>query len=62
MPYVVRKRGNRWAIVKKTTGAVVGTSDSKEKAQSSVHARNASEYGWKPTGKKRIARRSKAAG
>ena len=53
MPVVVRKIGSKWAIVEKDTGKVVGKSDTKEKAQSSANARNASKHGWKPTGKKR---------
>lgn len=44
MPWTVRKKDNgKYAIVKKTTGQVVGTSDSKEKADASVRARYASE-------------------
>ncbi len=54
MPVVVRKSGDKWNIVEKHTGKVVGTSDSKEKAQSSANARNAAHFGdWKPSGKKR---------
>ena len=53
MPVVVRKSGNKWNIIEKHTGKVVGTSDSKEKAQSSANARNASRHGWQPTEKKR---------
>lgn len=54
MPVVVRKSGNKWNIVEKHTGKVVGTSDSKEKAQSSARARNAAHFtGWEPTGKPR---------
>lgn len=43
MPWIVRKSGKKWAIVKKTTGEVVGHSTSKAKAQASVRARYASE-------------------
>lgn len=43
MPYTVRKQGNKWQIIKKTTGEVVGTSTSKAKAQASVRARYAGE-------------------
>ncbi len=45
MPWAVKKQGNRWAIVKKTTGKVVGHSDSKAKAQASVRARYAHTKG-----------------
>jgi len=45
-------KGNKdWAIVEKSK--VKGRSTSKEKAESSARARNASRQGWKPTGKKR---------
>ena len=53
MPVVVRKAGNKFNIVEKDTGKVVGSSNTKEKAQSSANARNASKHGWKPTGKPR---------
>ena len=53
MPVVVRKSGSKWDIVEKATGKVVGTSETKEKAQSSANARNASKHGWHPTGKRR---------
>ena len=43
MPYLVKKQGSKWVIVKKTTGQVVGHSDSKAKAQASVRARYANE-------------------
>jgi len=42
MPYAVVKRGNGekpWKIIKKDTGEVVGSSETKEKAQASVRAR-----------------------
>lgn len=52
-PAVVRKnpRGG-WDIVDKDTGAKKGHSGTKAEAQASANARNASRYGWKPTGKK----------
>jgi hypothetical protein len=49
MPVTVRKSGNKYAIVEKATGKVVGHSSSKAKAQGSANARNASMHGWKPT-------------
>lgn len=45
MPYSVRKAGDRWAIVRKTDGKVVGRSDTKAQAQASVRARMAAEGG-----------------
>ena len=55
MPVVVRRGSGAkpWKIVEKETGKVVGTSTSKEKAQSSANARNAVKHGWHPTGKAR---------
>jgi len=48
MPWKVKKGKNgKWLIVKKTTGKVVGKSDSKDKAMASVRARYASESGQK---------------
>ena len=43
MPWAVKKAGKKWAIVKITTGEVVGYSKSKAKARASVRARYASE-------------------
>jgi hypothetical protein len=40
MPYVVRKRGNRYAIVNKLTGKVAGYSTSRRKAHISASIRN----------------------
>jgi len=55
-PVVVRKgKGERpWKIVEKESGRVVGSSESKAKADSSARARNAAHFtNWKPTGKPR---------
>ena len=43
MPYKIRKVGNKYKIIKSDTGKVVGTSDSKAKAQASIRARYAGE-------------------
>ncbi len=45
MPYIIRKDSNsgKYKIVRKTDNKVVGTSDSKEKAEASVRARYANE-------------------
>ncbi len=43
MPYTVRKKGNKWEIIRKTDGKVVGRSDSKDMAEASVRARYANE-------------------
>ena len=55
MPVKVVKRGGArpWKIVEVASGRVVGSSETKEKAQSSANARNAARHGWHPTGKKR---------
>lgn len=43
MPYTIRQRGKKWQIVRKSDGSVVGSSDSKQKAQASIRARMAGE-------------------
>ena len=55
MPVTVRKGSGAkpYKIVEKATGKVVGSSTTREKAQSSANARNAARHGWKPTGKSR---------
>lgn len=53
MPAKVVKRGKRWAIVNAKTGKTYGSSASRSKAQSSANAINATEHGWKPTGRRR---------
>ena len=51
---VVKKSGAKpYKVVEKDTGKVVGSSTTKEKAESSARARNAARHGWTPTGKKR---------
>lgn len=40
MPVTVQKKGSKWKIVDKSSGRVVGTSDSKEKAEASARMRN----------------------
>lgn len=54
MSYSIKKSGNKFQIIKKDTGKVVGTSTSRAAAQSSIRARLAGEHGWKParTGQK----------
>jgi len=47
MPYIIRKVGDKWKIIRKSNGTVAGTSDSKQKAEASVRARMAGEYGKK---------------
>lgn len=44
MPYDIKKQGaNKYAIVRKTDGKVVGTSTTKAKAEASIRARMAGE-------------------
>ncbi|MDD5069046.1 MAG: hypothetical protein PHN89_05640 [Candidatus Pacebacteria bacterium] len=43
MPWTIRKQGSKWVIIKKTTGDVVGHSDTEEKARASVAARYVAE-------------------
>ena len=50
MPYkVIKSRGKGYDIVREEDGKVVGHSDTKGKAESSVRARMASHHGWKPS-------------
>lgn len=53
MPYSIKKVGSKFKIINKDTGKVVGSSDTKEKAQSSIRARLAGDHGWVGSGKKR---------
>jgi hypothetical protein len=48
MPVTVRKKGNKYAIVEKKTGKVVGYSKTKKNAKASARVRNAVKHGWKP--------------
>jgi hypothetical protein len=43
MPWKAVKKGDKWQIVRSDTGKVVGTSDSKAKAEASIRARYAAE-------------------
>jgi hypothetical protein len=52
MPYKIEKRRNKWAIIDKATGKVIGKSDTREDAEGSARARLAGEHGWKPGKKK----------
>lgn len=47
MPYSIQKKGGKFVIKKKTTGKVVGHSDSKGNAEASIRARYAAENGYK---------------
>lgn len=53
MPVHVEKRSGAkpYKIVETATGKVVGSSETKAKAQGSANARNAAKHGWHPTGK-----------
>ena len=55
MPYKLKHGSGAkpWKIINKATGKQVGSSKTKEEAQSSIKARMGSEHGWKPTGKKK---------
>jgi hypothetical protein len=47
--HIPTKSGKDYAIVEKSTGRVVGRSETREKAQKSANARNASLHGWHPS-------------
>ena len=38
MPYAIRRKGNKWLVVKKDDGKVMGTHPSKEKAAKQIMA------------------------
>lgn len=53
MPTHVEKRiGKRPYKIVEPSGKIVGSSTSKEKAESSSRVRNAARHGWKPSRKK----------
>ena len=47
MPYRIEKQKEKFAIVNKSTGKVVGKSNTRAKAESSIRARLAGEHGWR---------------
>ncbi|MFA5034506.1 MAG: hypothetical protein WC500_01805 [Candidatus Margulisiibacteriota bacterium] len=52
MPYKIVKKGKGpkpWKIINKETGELVGSSNTKTKAEASARARMAAHHGWKPT-------------
>lgn len=51
MPYLIRKAGPKFHIVRQTDGKVVGTSVTRAKAEASIRARMANEP-KKPQAKK----------
>jgi hypothetical protein len=53
MPYHIERHGKKFNIVRDTDGKVVGSSDTREKAESSIRARLAGEHGWKGTKRKK---------
>lgn len=48
MPYTIQKKGDKYKIIRKDTGAIVGTSNSRADAEASIRARLAGEHGWRP--------------
>ncbi len=53
MPVTVQKRTGKkpFKIIERATERVVGSSETKAKAQASANARNAARHGWKPNKK-----------
>ena len=51
MPYSLRKRDGKWAVVNTDTGNVKGTHESKPKATRQLNLLRAVKHGWRPTGK-----------
>lgn len=56
MPWKAVKRGSKWVVIKETTGKVVGTHSSKQKANAQVRALYANEK--KPGKKKRYGKKA----
>ena len=52
MPYAIRKRDTKFAVINTETNKVKGTHASRIKAQRQVNLLRGVEAGWKPTGKK----------
>lgn len=50
MPYIVRRRGEKWLTVNSETGEVKGTHDSKAKATAQLRLLYGVKHGWHPTG------------
>lgn len=49
MPYAIKKVGNKWVVIKSTTGEKVAEHDSEEKAKSQINLLRGIEHGWRPT-------------
>ena len=47
MPFKVRKKGNKWVVVSKTSGRVLGTHSTKKSAVRQLRAIYANYYGKK---------------
>lgn len=45
MPYAVQRRKGKWVVVNRETGRVLGTHDSKEKAERQIRAIGVSKHG-----------------
>lgn len=59
MPYAIKKRGKKWAVVNTETGKVKGRHDSRAAAQRQVNLLRGVEHNWKPTGKPARSKRKK---
>jgi len=53
MPYAVRKRDTKYAVVNTETGKVKGTHTTKEKAQRQINLLRGVEHGWTPSRSRR---------
>lgn len=51
MPYAIRKRGTKFAVINTVTNDVKGTHASRTKAQRQLNLLRGVKHGWKPTGK-----------
>ena len=53
MPYIVRKKGDKWLTVNSETGEVKGTHDSKQKATAQLRLLYGVEHGMVPRSNKK---------
>jgi len=52
MPYAIKKRGKKWAVVNTETGKTKGTHASRASAQKQINLLRGVEHDWTPKSKK----------
>ena len=53
MPYAIRQRGDKFAVVNTDTGDVKGTHETRTKAQLQINLLRGIEHGWRPRSAKK---------